>query len=677
LIFSKLVLENLGVFRGPAEFDLTPSYGTAGKRPIILFGGMNGSGKTTIFESFKLALYGSGAFWPPISRDRYEAEMRNRLSRHPSTVSDPERASVELDIIHAHLGTRHKYTIRREWDFQRKGMRDTLQVLRDGVPLGEVEQSLWQDFVWDLIPPGLSRLYFFDGEKIQALAEDSSGAIQLADSFKSLVGLDLVDRLSQDLEFIIAKELSRAGAPQIGKALEDARNELARLEARRSTLLSGRATRQSDADSLVSELERREKQLASEGGGWARGRELIARSRAEAEAGISTIDARLRELAAGEFPFALAVSLALKTKGRVERESEAEREAQALSFLKTRISANLDAIAKREVAKLDARLQRTVLSAIDGILEESFRPGTALDQNGNLNQLTFKEAARIANWFEEASTAVAAEVEGLAARRTELVQRRLDAEAKLARAPTEDQLAPIVTQLNALNKQLGRAKEALDRHDGDLARLERAIESARRRAQAIREEAAGQERQSETLGTARKVQAALADFHSELIRARIDAVTKSLEDSFTTLSRKKGWLRGIRVDPESFSVTLIDRSGHALPKDRLAAGEKQIYAVALLWALARASGRNLPFIIDTPLGRLDSEHRRKLVQGFLPFASEQVIVFSTDTEVDRPYFESLSPHLARSYHLVHDDGMGMSRAERGYFWKAPEAIAAR
>src|SRR5580693_9890283 len=148
MIFSRLSIENLGVFRGLVEFDLSPSTGSSGRRPIILFGGMNGAGKTTVFESFKLALYGSGAFWPPISRERYESEMRNRLSRHPSTITDPERTSVELDIVHTHLGRRHQYTVHREWDFRRKGMKDTLQVLRDGVPLSEVEQSLWQDFVW-------------------------------------------------------------------------------------------------------------------------------------------------------------------------------------------------------------------------------------------------------------------------------------------------------------------------------------------------------------------------------------------------------------------------------------------------------------------------------------------------------------------------------------------------
>ena len=61
-------------------------------------------------------------------------------------------------------------------------------------------------------------------------------------------------------------------------------------------------------------------------------------------------------------------------------------------------------------------------------------------------------------------------------------------------------------------------------------------------------------------------------------------------------------------------VQLYDQDGELLPKHRLSAGEKPILAIALLWGLAQASGRQLPVAIDTPLGRLDSEHRHHLVE---------------------------------------------------------------
>ena len=97
----------------------------------------------------------------------------------------------------------------------------------------------------------------------------------------------------------------------------------------------------------------------------------------------------------------------------------------------------------------------------------------------------------------------------------------------------------------------------------------------------------------------------------------------------------------IHIDPESFAVRIFDDAGRAIAKRRLSEGEKQIFAIAVLWGLGRASARSLPAIIDTPMARLDVKHRNHLVQRYFPNASHQVIILSTDTEVDRQYYDVL------------------------------------
>ena len=133
-------------------------------------------------------------------------------------------------------------------------------------------------------------------------------------------------------------------------------------------------------------------------------------------------------------------------------------------------------------------------------------------------------------------------------------------------------------------------------------------------------------------------------------------------------------MSGLTIDPETFTVTLLDRSGRPLPFDRLSAGERQLLATSLLWGLARASGRPVPTIIDTPLGRLDSSHRKHLTERYFPFASHQVLLLSTDEEIVGDYLRSIRPFVTRSYHLAHDEKLGSTSVKSGYFPQYEAAV---
>ena len=65
---------------------------------------------------------------------------------------------------------------------------------------------------------------------------------------------------------------------------------------------------------------------------------------------------------------------------------------------------------------------------------------------------------------------------------------------------------------------------------------------------------------------------------------------------------------------------------------------------------------------------MDAKHRDKLVERYFPHASHQVIILSTDTEIERQYFERLEPHVARSYHLDYNDKEKRTVAEAGRYF---------
>jgi DNA sulfur modification protein DndD len=153
-----------------------------------------------------------------------------------------------------------------------------------------------------------------------------------------------------------------------------------------------------------------------------------------------------------------------------------------------------------------------------------------------------------------------------------------------------------------------------------------------------------------------------------LTTSEIQDVRDAIVRCFAQRWRKGDLVRRIEIDPSDFRVTLLDHHKRVVPKDQLSAGKKQIYAISLLWALAQVSGRPLPMVIDTPLGRLDSDHRGHLVKRYFPHASHQVIVLSTDTEIDQAYFRALGPSISRTYHLRYDEDEARCIVEKGYFW---------
>ena len=132
--------------------------------------------------------------------------------------------------------------------------------------------------------------------------------------------------------------------------------------------------------------------------------------------------------------------------------------------------------------------------------------------------------------------------------------------------------------------------------------------------------------------------------------------------------RKATLVTDLKIDTESFKLQLINSKHAVVSADRLSAGERQLLAISLLWGLARASGRPLPIIIDTPLSRLDSIHRNKLVTNYFPYASHQVLIFSTDEEIDSELFKELYPFIGHSFHLHYNEQSGSSEIQDGYFW---------
>jgi DNA sulfur modification protein DndD len=218
-----------------------------------------------------------------------------------------------------------------------------------------------------------------------------------------------------------------------------------------------------------------------------------------------------------------------------------------------------------------------------------------------------------------------------------------------------------VAELSARFELLGQERQQLavdiDRQKGTLRSLHDAYTSAQ----------LADETSARVIRHSQKARVTLEQFRSAVASRNLDRLERYITEAFARLLRKKALIRSVHIDPQTFGLHLRDGHGQEIAPARLSAGERQLLAVAILWSLARASGRALPTVIDTPLGRLDGTHRRLLVQNYFPSVSHQVILLSTDKEIEGAYYESLSPYVARAYQIVHQEEKRTSVFLPGYF----------
>lgn len=167
-----------------------------------------------------------------------------------------------------------------------------------------------------------------------------------------------------------------------------------------------------------------------------------------------------------------------------------------------------------------------------------------------------------------------------------------------------------------------------------------------------------------------KARATLERFGEVLLQRHISSLEVAVLQSFKDLMRKQGLVQDLRIDTDKFTLSLSDSTGEPVDPGRLSAGERQILAVSLLWGLMKVAGNRLPSVIDTPLGRLDSRHREHLVDRYFPYASDQVLLLSTDEEIDEYLLGRLQKSVAHTYTLVHDDTNFTTTAVEGYWWNA-------
>jgi DNA sulfur modification protein DndD len=678
MLLRRLIVQDFGLFRGRNDLDLAPRVRYRQRRPVVLLGGKNGSGKTTLLDAIRLCLYGPLALGPRVSVREYEAYLNDRIHRANNRLVSPEGSSVEMEFLYAQTGVQHTYSVERRWERRGSGsIRADTTVLCDGKPLEELERAQADEFLRELIPPGVSQLFFFDGEKIQQLAETAHDQAALAEAVRGLTGLELLERLQADLRTYAAKNRDAAEKQPLRKQQDALDEERRGLEERLQAAIRELDDAQSVEDRCKQEIEREKQRLARMGGTFAAKREALEAEQTHLKEAIREAEAELRESCEGLLPFLLCSLLCHTLNQQLAAEGKIQQWMAHEATLKDRL-ADLKKAAKdmlfpaNDSLDVSARARKTLVQRVGLLLDRLADQPEDLPSVTTLHRLSEDDRQRLLGAIHRVLHDMPQRLNRLQKRLERSTRRLQEVEGALKKIPADEITQPTVERLQILYQELGTAEAATKRAELDKREVELKLEDLGRRERKHAERLADLDKMENRRALLGKVQIVVDDLTEAQTTSKIQELRDAVVRCFGQLWRKGDLVRRIEIDPKTFHVTLFDAHDRPAPKDQLSAGEKQIYAISMLWALAQLSGRPLPIVIDTPLGRLDSDHRGYLVDRYFPNASHQVIVLSTDTEIDQASFKALSPSVSHAYHLRYDELEQCCLIEPGYFWGRAE-----
>lgn len=674
MYFTEIRCVNFGLYRDEHSISLElDNTSDITSRPIILIGGKNGSGKTTLLEAVKLCLYGAGMLGGSASGRSYEEYLQSRIHRPFNSPLSNTFACVSVTFVHSIDAQQDTFKVERFWQRKKRGIKESLKVWKNDTPLAENDYPWWNQFIHNLLPPGFADLFFFDGEKIQSLADDPNYSA-FGQAVRTLLGLNLLDRLRSDLAVYVTRQ-KRKGGIDLEKQLADIVTEYKRVQEQYDVEHTKLATINRDIRWKEGKVEHEEHRLASEGGYIASQREELKQRVLTLQSTIQRYEKEIHDYASGLLPLAVIPRLATSLQENLLAGQNAEHY-QAMHSLANNFAqqllaqlthdhqwlSNIHLSDNEKIAVIEGftRLVQSVQNNLTMSNRQALAPRV-------LHDLSQQDRQQLIRWIDQATTSIARAVHKTGYALAQAMEELTHVEAMQLQIPADETIQPILQKLAMLNQELGALHVRREAQERVLQHLR---EERKRLEQQERDMYIRMMRgddPSYRMQLAARAQQALVRYEEELRNAKLGQLEQRIVECYGRLSRKSNYIKRITINPETFETLLYNQRDDLLPREQLSAGEKQIYAIAVLWALRLVSGRSIPIIVDTPLGRLDSEHRHHLVQRYFPHASHQVVLLSTDTEIDSELYRDLAPAISRAYHLDYHDREVATSIREGYF----------
>lgn len=696
---NRITLENFGSYEGEATFETKEQDG----RNIILIGGKNGAGKTTLFTAMRLCLYGFMSMGYK-SHNAYYSRAITKLINNTVKMTKPATASVEMDVSISNGHEMDQYILTRIWT-----LNDTLseeyRVLKNGIPLNAEEIADFDKFLFSIIPPELFNLYFFDGEKIADFFLEEGSNARIKGAFLTLCGYDTFD--------IMSKNFRRVSAANTGSSA-NALNEYLGAKVHYQEASEAYSAKKQEYDACLTaitnceaELKELEQSYAHEGGitkdEWDG---YIAELKAE-EKKREVNNAWIKRVANEYLPFLIIRDQIERVEKQLLEENNNRKYSDFCEVLESPLVK--EAVQRFGGTNAISEIKSLAYSGYGNkshhILDLSFESGASvLSLVRNILDFNTERIIKIKKGIKSSINKSAKIRQKLDECNIDYVQVYMQRKNALLQAQTQ-----LLNQRIHLSEVIQEKENAMLVAEVSLSKAQTALE---------------EELKKESISDISSRAILMLDkLQSVLYHKQIEKIEAFFRDEINLLMRKTKFIDDIHIDDE-FNIhiyrhdefdarqlirilttnmdSLLDNfasseafkqlqkiTGYTDAKDiirylrfhneisltlpveiektSLSNGEKQIFIMALYHSLVQLCNHEVPFIIDTPFARIDTEHRQNISKHFFSKLNGQVFILSTNEEINSKHVGIMNDKIAVTYMLENADNTRTSVSRNAYF----------
>lgn len=666
MLLKKLIFDNYKTYYGHQEIDLyIPEKVREEKsQNIILLGGLNGAGKTTILKAILYILFGQRG----ISQVEYKRLFSNTINNSFFNEGGRE-CSISL-ILETDSG--EEWNLKVKWYFdQFKSMgheERELEVKKQGSSIPKRARidniEVFNKFIDRIIPYHAAPFFIFDGEEIKdiILRQNSD---EMKEAIQKITGMEaykhlLIDlrSLKASLENKLAKSVSRTKLNNVQREAEELEGTITILENKKQKFL----TDIQRYKKLISEAHEKRNAKISQN---SKSREVIVKNQARVATQLDLCVKQLDEFLQENIVNILLRDKILKLKKQLKAENEVHQKKVLRNASLSPYRRFIDQLLNK---KITPALTEDQLEQIKNIGQEIWIKENDIQQTvpsdfQEIHDISNNDYSYLMNLAIKDKNPVVELINKI-----EKLQQELDKlESDIRNAPEAvnieeeneridllvEKSGEINTKFKALNRRLNNALEEKTKLLNSLSRLSNQDENL-------------EEVQRRYIHVERIIKG-MEQYVSELIIMKATYIKEEFSTMLHRLFRKQDEFGKIEFDINTYTIRLYnDRMQEISIQDR-SAGEMQMIASALIWALTKASDLSLPVVIDTPLGRLDSYHRNHLINHYYKELSEQVIILSTDTEITQEYVTLMEKNSYKQYMLDYDENKKYTVIRDGYF----------